>query len=101
MTAVICILLAAIVALLWFILHYIRGAAKAIGEQNRGIMSGIESIKGEVAKRGFVTDPFKVANKKNRIGASTRNIVLRKTPDQIRNENFEKIRQGQTYGHDN
>lgn len=48
---------------------------------------------------GSVTDPFAAANKFNTPGASSSHIVIRKTPDQIRNENFEKIKEdGAAYG---
>lgn len=46
-----------------------------------------------------VTDPFKAANKSHVVGASSKHIIVRKTPDQIRAENYEEIKKGGQYGH--
>ena len=95
MDAIIIGLLLAIVILLWRIEHKLDRWSF----DTTALMRGIAEIKGEVKKRGAVTDPFKAANKSNTLGASSRHIVIRKTPDQIRNENFEEIRKGASYGH--
>lgn len=42
-----------------------------------------------------VTDPF---TKPREVYQSTKSIIVPKTPQQIRNENFEKIRNGEEYG---
>ncbi len=54
----------------------------------------ITAVHAEVKKKGTVTDPFQVANKTHTVGASSRHIVIRKTPDQIRAENAEAIKNG-------
>lgn len=58
----------------------------------------LSDIEKQVKKRGFVTPPFEAANPDRSIRGTSSHIVQRKTPDQIRNENFEKIKEGQTYG---
>lgn len=50
------------------------------------------------AKTIHVTDPFAAANKRTTQKSSSDGIVIRKTPEQIRNENYEKIKKGQKYG---
>lgn len=65
---------------------------------NDGLKLILDKIE-EVKPRGAVTDPFKAANKPAAISTSSKHIVIRKSPDQIRNENYEEIRQGNTYGH--
>lgn len=50
------------------------------------------------AKTIHVTDPFVAANKRTTQKSSSDSIVIRKTPEQIRNENYEKIKKGQKYG---
>lgn len=50
----------------------------------------------EKDRQGFVTDPFEKPVEKF---SSTPHIVLPKTPDQIRNENYKKIvNEGKMYG---
>ena len=52
-----------------------------------------------VKVKGTVTDPFRAANSRQTQGSSSRHIVIRKTPDQIRAENYEKIKnEGMSYG---
>lgn len=61
----------------------------------------IDDVAAGVAKKGGVTDPFVAANKSNTLGASSKHIVIRKTPDQIRNENYQKLKEsGAAYGSD-
>lgn len=43
-----------------------------------------------------VSDPFKRPKEQYE---TTRHIVVPKTPDEIRNENFEEIKKGAEYGH--
>ena len=43
-----------------------------------------------------VSDPFKRPKEQYE---STKHIVVPKTPDEIRNENFEEIKKGAEYGH--
>ncbi len=101
---VIAILLAIIVVMLWLggvaAFAYIRTVVQHIAEYQRTTLDKIDFIKTEVNKKGAVTDPFKVANKTNAPGASSRHIIVPKSPDQIRNENYEAIKEGAKYGHD-
>lgn len=53
---------------------------------------GIEKVPKEKAK---VTDPFQ---KPKEIYSSTSHIVVPKTPTEIRNQNFKKIKEGMEYG---
>lgn len=43
-----------------------------------------------------VSDPFKG---QRQVYSSTKHIVVPKTPDEIRNQNFEEIKKGAEYGH--
>lgn len=79
-----------------FTISYMREAIRLLYSYNKKL----DDIKSDVVKKGRVTDPFVAANKTNTIGASSSHIIIRKTPDQIRNENFEKIKKGATYGID-
>lgn len=56
------------------------------------ILTGIEPESQEEAK---VTDPF---TKPKEIFSSTSHIVVPKTPTEIRNQNFNKIKEGIEYG---
>lgn len=58
----------------------------------------LNTIEKDVKKRGFVTPPFEAANPNRSIRGSSSHIIQRKPPDQIRNENFEKIKEGKMYG---
>lgn len=59
----------------------------------------ITAVHTEVKKKGGVTDPFQAANKSHVVGATSKHIVVRKTPDQIRAENAEAIKNGgKSYG---
>lgn len=63
--------------------------------ENQNILYGkLEEIHGEVKKKGGVTDPVVAANKTHTLAASTKHIIVRKSPDQIRAENYEKIKNG-------
>lgn len=101
---IIAILLAIIVAMLWLggvaAFAYIRTVVQELGAYERKVLEKIDNIQTEVNKKGSVTDPFKVANRHTSPGASTRHIITPKSPDQIRNENYEEIKKGASYGHD-
>ena len=56
------------------------------------ILTGIEP---EVSEEAKVTDPF---TKPKEIFSSTSHIVIPKTPTEIRNQNFNKIKEGIEYG---
>ena len=78
----------------WFIGHLL--SENTI--QTATMRDKLDTIEKDVKKRGFVTPPFEAANPDRSIRGSSSHIIQRKPPDQIRNENFEKIKQGQTYG---
>lgn len=95
---VIAILLAIIVVMLWLggvaAFAYVRTAVKHLADNNRAILEKLDGIKTEVDKKGHVVDPFKVANKTNSVGAPTRHIIPRNSPDFIRNQHAEEIKAG-------
>lgn len=101
---IIAVLLVIIAVMLWLggvaAFAYIRTVVQELGAYERKVLEKIDSVQTEVNKKGAVTDPFKVANKTNTPGASSRHIIVPKSPDQIRNENYEAIKQGAKYGHD-
>ena len=69
-----------------------------INERNQALYGEIFDRIDELEKdrQGFVTDPFE---KPKEQFSSTPHIIQRKTPDQIRNENFKKIvEEGKIYG---
>lgn len=61
-------------------------------ERWASIIVGIEPAKEETAK---VSDPFQ---KPKEIFSSTSHIIVPKTPTEIRNQNFKKIKEGVEYG---
>lgn len=69
-------------------------------DEERATREQLDRIEKRVTVKAKVTDPFRVANKKQTQSTSSKHIIIRKTPDQIRAENYEKIKnEGQTYGH--
>ncbi len=95
---VIAALLAIIVVMLWlggvFVFSYLRTVVKHLADNNRAMLKKLDGIKTEVDKKGYVADPFKVANKTNSVGAPTRHIIPRNSPDYIRNKNADEIKAG-------
>lgn len=79
---------------LWLIGHLLQENTT----QAATVHEKLEAIEKDVKKRGFVTPPFEAANPDRTTRGSSSHIIQRKPPDQIRNENFEKIKEGQTYG---
>ena len=79
---------------LWEVTHFLKKNAT----QGFTMAQKLEAIEKDVKKRGYVTPPFEAANPKRSVRSSSRNVIQRKSPDQIRNENFEKIKEGQIYG---
>ena len=72
--------------------------SKNLMSQNN-IDSKIDDLQKMMERKGKVTDPFVAANKTHTVGASSQHIIIRKTPDQIRNENYQKIKEdGASYG---
>ena len=97
------VLLAALLLVACSILSNLRLvviALNKISTDNQTIFNELQGVKKAVATKGGVTDPFVAANKTSTVGASSSHIIVRKSPDQIRSENFEKLRSGQQYGHD-
>ena len=78
----------------WFIGHLL--SENTI--QTTTMREKLNTIEKDVKKRGFVTPPFEAANPNRSIRGSSSHIIQRKPPDQIRNENFEKIKEGKMYG---
>lgn len=92
------VLILEIAALWYFSFTYLRQVVKSLSEMTRSIEGKLKTVQSEVEKKGVVTDPFEAANKTHTPGASGSHIIIRKSPDQIRNENFEKIKNGGKYG---
>jgi hypothetical protein len=91
----ICILLGAILSNLQIIVN----KQSSHDEHLATIFGEITAVHSEVKKKGTVTDPFQAANKSHTVGATSKHIVVRKTPDQIRAENAEAIKNGgRSYG---
>lgn len=61
-------------------------------------LAHLEPKKEEPKSEAKPTDPFE---KPKEVFSSTQHIVVRKTPDQIRNENYDRIKNGETYGNAN
>lgn len=101
---IIALLLATIAVMLWLggvaAFSYVRTVVQHMAEYERTMIEKIDNVQKEVDKKGSVTDPFKVANKTHTPGTSSRHIIVPKSPDQIRNENYEAIKEGAKYGHD-
>jgi len=66
---------------------------------SQNILDKVDDLQKLLERKGKVTDPFVAANKTHTVGASSQHIIIRKTPDQIRNENYQKIKEdGASYG---
>lgn len=103
LVVLIVILLATLVLVACSVLSNIRlmnVTLSRIANDNQTIFNEIQGVKSIVSTKGSVTDPFTAANKSNTVGASSRHIIVRKSPDQIRSENYEKLKNGGQYGHD-
>ena len=59
------------------------------------IQRKFQEIESETNPPAHVSDPFKGQKE---IYQTTKHIVVPKTPDEIRNENFEEIKKGAEYG---
>ena len=80
-----------ILAFIGFILAFISWVLVGI-ESWLAELSGIEA---EAEGEAKVTDPF---TKPKEIYSSTNHIIVPKTPTEIRNQNFKKIKEGIEYG---
>lgn len=89
--------------ILGFIIGLAWSMRDALIEQrkvNKKIIEQLERIKPRpTAMPGRVTPPFEVANRPKTVSTTSRRVVTRKSPDQIRNENYNQIvEQGKEYG---
>lgn len=72
---------------------------RAKKDQDKYMLDLMKDTNNRIKVKGKVTDPFKAANSRQTQSTSSKHIIIRKTPDQIRAENYEKIKQdGLTYG---
>ena len=94
------LLLVGVIAAVLYVAYKIEQSMEYQQFTHSAVVDILSGIKTEVDKKGYVTDPFKVANKHSSPGSSTRHIIVPKSADQIRNENYEKIKEGLEYGHD-
>ena len=66
---------------------------------SQNILDKVDDLQKLLERKGKVTDPFVAANKTHTVGARSQHIIIRITPDQIRNENYQKIKEdGASYG---
>lgn len=90
-------LIIAAIVILFAILKNLQIIEQLLSENSRNqatLYGKLEEIHGDVQKKGSVTPPIDAANKTHTPGASTRHIIIRKSPDQIRAENADAIRSG-------
>jgi len=83
----------AIVSLLAVIVLIFLGVVTYTNELYSDIDSRLKSL--ETQDAGYTSDPFE---KPKETMQSSAHIIVPNTPDQIRNKNFQKIKEGQTYG---
>ncbi len=98
---VIAILIVVAIVILFAILSNLRimnNHLQTNADRQNEVFGKLENIHADVRHKGTVTDPFKVANKTHTVAASSKHIIVRKSPDQIRNENYEEIKKGANYG---
>ena len=94
MLGLIFVVLVAICAAIWRLILIVH---ENLMSQN--ILDKVDDLQKLLERKGKVTDPFVAANKTHTVGASSQHIIIRKTPDQIRNENYQKIKEdGASYG---
>ena len=82
-----------IVVLLAVIVFLFLGVISYTNEIYSDLDSRIKDL--ESQDHGYTSDPFE---KPKETMQSSAHIVVPNTPDQIRNKNFQKIKEGQTYG---
>lgn len=83
----------AIVALLSAIVLIFLSVATYANQIYLDIDSRLKAL--ETQGAGYTSDPFE---KPKETMQSSAHIIVPNTPDQIRNKNFQKIKEGQTYG---
>ena len=72
---------------------------RAKKDQDKYLLDLMKDTNERIKVKGKVTDPFKAANSRRTQNTSSKHIIIRKTPDQIRAENYEKIKnEGMSYG---
>lgn len=95
MTVVIFVALLAILARLGMISSQLQKNA----ENDNILYRKLEEVEQNTAHKSGVTDPFAAANKSHTPAASSKHIIVRKSPDQIRAEHAEEIKNGgKSYG---
>ena len=72
---------------------------RAMRDSENEILKYTKDTNERIKVKGKVTDPFKAANRRHTQKSSSRHIIIRKSPDQIRNENYKQIiEEGEDYG---
>lgn len=88
------LLLVGVIAAVLYVAYKIEQSMEYQQFTHGSVVDLLNGIKTEVDKKGHVVDPFEVANKTNSVGAPTRHIIPRNSPDYIRNQNADKIKAG-------
>ena len=83
----------AVVVLLSLIVLIFLGVITYTNEIYKDLESRVKSM--ETQDKGYTSDPFE---KQKETMQSSSHIIVPNTPDQIRNKNFQKIKEGQRYG---
>lgn len=76
--------------------HLILNLQEQSDELGKAVERQFKAVESKVIPPAKVSDPFK-PNK--HIASSSKQIVVPKSPDQIRNENAKKIMEGAEYGY--
>ena len=82
-----------IIVLLATIILILLGVVGYINMIYSDIDSRLKSLENQ--EPGYASDPFE---RPKETMQSSSHIIIPNTPDQIRNKNFQKIKEGQTYG---
>ena len=101
MNLIIALLIAIVFELIFIWASTMTGMRKLIEAQQNAIKEvkdTVDDIQKRLQNKGTVADPFKLANSHRLPGASGGGIIKMKTPDQIRAEHYEEIKEGATYG---
>lgn len=99
---VVIILIIVAIVILYAILSNLRLMNKSLQDtlnNDKVLYQKLEEVEQNTAHKSGVTDPFAVANKSHTPAASSKHIIVRKSPDQIRAEHAEEIKNGgRSYG---
>jgi len=93
MEFLIILFIVSVVVLLSVIVLIFLGVITYTNEIYHNIESRILDLENQ--DQGYTSDPF---GKPKETMQSSAHIIVPNTPDQIRNKNFQKIKEGQTYG---